>query len=294
MKKMISLALCAAMAASLAACGSSSSSSTTAAATEAASKVETTAAASKEESTEAASKAAAAEDLTANSADWKLAEAGKLHMATNAAFPPYESTTDNGGYEGIDVEIATAIADKLGLELAVDDMDFSSVITSVASGKSDIAMAGLTVNEERKQNLDFTDSYQNAVQSIIVKDDSEIKTSDDLGNANAIGCQEGTTGYIYCSDSYGDKAIAYQDGATAVQALVQGKVDAVVIDNEPAKAYVAANQGLKILDTPFEDEDYAIGVAKGNTELLKSVNGALEQLQQDGTVKKIVDKYITE
>ncbi|WP_235986114.1 transporter substrate-binding domain-containing protein [Clostridium vitabionis] len=282
------------MAASLAACGSSSSSSTTAAATEAASKVETTAAASKEESTEAASKAAAAEDLTANSADWKLAEAGKLHMATNAAFPPYESTTDNGGYEGIDVEIATAIADKLGLELAVDDMDFSSVITSVASGKSDIAMAGLTVNEERKQNLDFTDSYQNAVQSIIVKDDSEIKTADDLGNANAIGCQEGTTGYIYCSDSYGDKAIAYQDGATAVQALVQGKVDAVVIDNEPAKAYVAANQGLKILDTPFEDEDYAIGVAKGNTELLKSVNGALEQLQQDGTVKKIVDKYITE
>jgi ABC-type amino acid transport substrate-binding protein len=294
MKKMISLALCAAMAASLAACGSSSSSSTTAAATEAASKVETTAAASKEESTEAASKAAAAGDLTANSADWKLAEAGKLHMATNAAFPPYESTTDNGGYEGIDVEIATAIADKLGLELAVDDMDFSSVITSVASGKSDIAMAGLTVNEERKQNLDFTDSYQNAVQSIIVKDDSEIKTADDLGNANAIGCQEGTTGYIYCSDSYGDKAIAYQDGATAVQALVQGKVDAVVIDNEPAKAYVAANQGLKILDTPFEDEDYAIGVAKGNTELLKSVNGALEQLQQDGTVKKIVDKYITE
>jgi ABC-type amino acid transport substrate-binding protein len=294
MKKMISLALCAAMAASLAACGSSSSSSTTAAATEAASKVETTAAASKEESTEAASKAAAAEDLTANSADWKLAEAGKLHMATNAAFPPYESTTDNGGYEGIDVEIATAIADKLGLELAVDDMDFSSVITSVASGKSDIAMAGMTVNEERKQNLDFTDSYQTAVQSIIVKDDSEIKTADDLGNANAIGCQEGTTGYIYCSDSYGDKAIAYQDGATAVQALVQGKVDAVVIDNEPAKAYVAANQGLKILDTPFADEDYAIGVAKGNTELLKSVNGALEQLQQDGTVKKIIDKYITE
>jgi ABC-type amino acid transport substrate-binding protein len=296
MKKMISLALCVAMAASLAACGSSSSSSTTAAATTAAaSKEETTEAASKAESTAAESKdASAAEDLTANSADWKLAEAGKLHMATNAAFPPYESTTDNGGYEGIDVEIATAIAEKLGLELAVDDMDFSSVITSVSSGKSDIAMAGLTVNEERKKNLDFTDSYQTAVQSIIVREDSDIQTADDLEKASAIGCQEGTTGYIYCSDSYGDKAMAYQNGATAVQALVQGKVDAVVIDNEPAKAFVAANQGLKILDTPFADEDYAIGVAKDNTELLKSVNGALEQLQQDGTVKKIIDKYITE
>lgn len=293
MKKMISLALCLSMAVSFAACGSSSSSATTAAATEASSE-ETTAAAS-EESTEAASgDASEAEDLTANKAEWKLAEEGKLHMATNAAFPPYESTTDNGGYEGIDIDIATAIAEKLGLELVVDDMDFSSVITSVATGKSDIAMAGLTVNEERKQNLDFTDTYQTAVQSVIVKEDSDIKTVDDLDNATAIGGQEGTTGYIYCSDTYGDKAIAYQDGATAVQALIQGKVDAVVIDNEPAKAYVAANEGLKILDTPFADEDYAIGVAKDNTALLEAVNGALEQLQADGTVKEIIDKYITE
>lgn len=224
-------------------------------------------------------------------------ETGKLHMATNAAFPPYEMIKDDGTYEGIDVEIATKIAEKLGLELAVDDMDFGSVITSVQTGKSDIAMAGMTVTDERKKNIDFTDSYATGKQVIIVKEGSAIKTADDL-NGKMIGTQEGTTGYLYCSASvedggYGEENVtAYTNGATAVQALVTGKVDCVVIDNEPAQKYVAANPGLVILETPFVTEDYAIGVSKDNTALTAAVNAALKELISDGTVKSIVDKYI--
>ena len=223
-----------------------------------------------------------------------LVEDGVLHMATNAAFPPYEMTTDDGGFEGIDVEIATAIAEKLGLELVVDNMDFSSVITAVQGGKSDIAMAGMTVNEERKQNVDFTDTYANAVQVIIVTEDSDIATVDDL-DGKMIGVQQGTTGHIYCEDDYGaDNVTAYDTGATATQALLTGKVDCVVIDSEPAKAYVAENEGLKILDTEYANEDYAIGIGKENAGLYNAVNDALNELIDDGTVQSIVDKYITE
>lgn len=235
---------------------------------------------------------------SASAAGGLTAEEGALHMATNAAFPPYEMTTDDGGFEGIDVEIAAAIADKLGLELVVDDMDFTSIIAAVQSGKSDIAMAGLTVTEERKENLDFTDTYATAVQSIVVPEDSDIKSVDDLANDKMIGCQDGTTGYIYCSDTpenggYGeDHVTAYNTGALAIQALQGGKVDAVVIDNEPAKAFVEANEGLKILDTEYLTEEYAIGIAKGNTELYDAVNNALKELMEDGTVQSIVDKYI--
>ncbi|SFP66451.1 polar amino acid transport system substrate-binding protein [Oscillibacter sp. PC13] len=219
-------------------------------------------------------------------------EEGKLHMATNAAFPPYEMTTDAGGFEGIDVDVAAAIAEKLGLELVVDDMDFNSVITAVQQGSSDIAMAGLTVNEERKQNVDFTASYATGVQVVIVKAGSDI-TLDNLGD-QMIGTQESTTGYIYCADEFGeDHVIAYTNGATAVQSLLAGSVDCVVIDNEPAKAFVAANPDLTILDTEYAVEDYAIGVSKENSALLEAVDTALQDLIADGTVQSIVDKYIT-
>ena len=232
------------------------------------------------------------------SGEYGTVETGKLHMATNAAFPPYEMVKDDGGFEGIDVEIAAIIAEKLGLELVVDDMDFNSVITAVQTGKSDIAMAGLTVRPDRLENVDFTDSYATGVQVVIVKEGSDIATVDDL-EGHMIGCQEGTTGYIYCSDTpenggYGeDSVIAYTNGATAVQALLSGKVDCVVIDNEPAKAYVAENAGLKILDTAFANEDYAIGVSKKNTDLKDAVNSILKELIADGTVKSIIGKYIT-
>lgn len=235
---------------------------------------------------------------SADVASFTTVEEGTLHMATNAAFPPYEMVSDDGGFEGIDVEIATLIAEKLGLELVVDDMDFTSVVTSVQSGKDDIAMAGLTVTDERKEYVDFTDSYATGVQVVIVKDDSDITSIDDL-EGKMIGTQEGTTGYIYCSDTpenggYGeDHVVAYTNGATAVQALIDGKVDCVVIDSAPAAEFVAANEGLKILDTEFTTEDYAIGVSKDNTELKDAVNTALQELIADGSVQAIIDKYIT-
>ncbi len=223
---------------------------------------------------------------------------GELHMSTNAAFPPYEMTTDDGGFEGIDVEVADAIAKELGLTLVVDDMGFNAALTAVQQGQSDIAMAGITVTDERKEVMDFTDSYATGVQVVIVKEDSAIQTIDDLVGAEMIGCQADTTGYIYASDTpdnggYGeDHVTAYDTGALAVQALVNGQIDAVIIDNEPAKAYVAANEGLKILEGEWVTEDYAIAVQKGNTALLDAVNAAMNKLKADGTFQKIVDKYI--
>ena len=234
----------------------------------------------------AASTSAAAGELT-------TVEAGKLTMATNATFPPYEMTTDSGDIEGIDIDTAKAIAEKLGLELQVDDMDFDAALLSVQQGKADIVMAGVTVTDERKAVMDFSDSYATGIQSIIVPEGSDIASPDDLAGKK-IGTQRGTTGYIYCSDDFGDDAVvAYDNGLTAVQALNNGQVDAVVIDNAPAKEYVAANPGLVLLDTSYAEEDYAIGMAKGNTALEDAVNAALEELKADGTLQSIVDKYIT-
>ena len=224
---------------------------------------------------------------------------GKLTMSTNASFPPYEMVADDGSFEGIDIEVAGAIAEKLGLELQVDDMGFDAALQAAQTGKSDMVMAGVTVTEERQAVMDFSNSYANGVQVVIVKEGSPIQTVDDLANANMIGCQMGTTGYIYCSDTpenggFGeDHVTPYDDGAAAVQALMNGQIDAVVIDNKPAQEYVAANPGLKILDGDFTNEDYAIGVAKGNTALLDAINGALEELTNDGTIQSIVDKYIS-
>ena len=241
----------------------------------------------------ASSAAASSEAASAAAAELTTVEAGKLTMATNATFPPYEMTTDNGTIEGIDVETAQAIADKLGLELQVDDMDFDAALLSVQQGKADIAMAGITVTDERKAVMAFSDSYATGIQSIIVPEGSDIATADDLAGKK-IGTQRGTTGYLYCSDDFGEDAVvAYDNGLTAVQALNNGQVDAVVIDNEPAKAYVESNPGLKILDTSNAEEDYAIGMNKDNTALLDAVNAALEELKADGTLQSIVDKYIT-
>ena len=225
-------------------------------------------------------------------------EEGKLHMSTNAAFPPYEMTTDDGGFEGIDVEVADAIAKKLGLELVVDDMAFNAALLAVQDGQSDIVMAAVTVNETRLEVMDFSDSYATGVQVVIVKEDSAIQSIDDLVNADMIGCQADTTGYFYASDTpenggYGeDHVTAYDTGALAVMALMADQIDAVIIDNGPAKAYVEANEGLKILEGEWVVEDYAIGFAKGNDALKDAVNAAMAELKEDGTFQKIVDKYI--
>ena len=259
----------------LTACGGSSSTASSAAA-----------------SSVASSAAASSEAASAAATELTTVEAGKLTMATNAAFPPYEMTTDAGEFEGIDIETAQAIADKLGLELQIDDMDFDAALLSVQQGKADIVMAGVTVTDERKAVMDFSDSYATGIQSIIVPEGSDIASPDDLAGKK-IGTQRGTTGYIYCSDDFGDEnVVAYDDGLTAVQALNNGQVDAVVIDNAPAQEFIAANPGLVILDTSYAEEDYAIGVAKGSS-LKDAVNAALEELKADGTLQSIVDKYIT-
>lgn len=268
-KKIVALVAAAAMVFSMAACGSTA-----------------------DNSSDAKDTSAAAEAANDSSSDKDT-----LIMATNAAFPPYEYV-EGEEYKGIDVEIAQAIADDLGMKLEIDDMDFDSIIPAITTGKADMSLAGMTVTEDRKKNVSFSDSYATGVQVIIVPEDSDITGPDDLANDKMIGVQQGTTGDIYCSDTpenggFGEEhVIAYPNGASAVQALITGKVDAVVIDNEPAKAYVAENEGLKILDTEYLTEDYAIAIAKDNTELLDKVNTSLAKLKEDGTVQSIIDKYI--
>ncbi len=215
----------------------------------------------------------------------------KLVMATNAAFPPYEYK-EGDKIVGIDAEIAEKIAEKLGMELEIVDTEFNSIIGGVTSGKYDIGMAGMTVTEDRLKEVNFSNSYAKGVQVVIVKDGGSVSSLDDLANVK-IGVQEGTTGHIYAEDDFGKENVtAFKTGALAVEALKTDKVGAVIIDNEPAKNFVAANSGLSILETAYADEDYAIAIAKGNTELLEKVNKALDELIADGTVKKIIDKYI--
>ena len=224
-------------------------------------------------------------------------ESGVLIMATNAEFPPYEFW-EGGAIVGIDAEIAGEIAKKLGLTLRIDDMDFGAILAAVDVGRADMAMAGLTITEDRMESVDFSTSYATGVQVIIVGPGSPITGVDDLFDIGGfdIGVQESTTGDLYTTWDLEDEDLAtihrFRRGADAVQALVSGRVDCVVIDNEPAKAFVAMNPGLVILETEFVVEDYAIAFAKGNTALRDAVDGALRELIADGTAKRIIDKYI--
>lgn len=278
MKKLFALLLTLAMVLSLAACGGTDETTT-------------------EETTEDTQSEETTDTESTGDAAFTTVEEGKLIMSTNAAFPPYEMTDDSGAVVGIDADIAAAIAEKLGLELQIDDMDFDSALLAVQQGKSDIVMAGVSVTEDRLLVMDFTDSYATGVQVVIVKEGSDV-TLDNLGE-KMIGTQRGTTGYIYASDTpenggYGeDHVVAYDNGITAVQALMNGQVDCVIIDNGPAQEFVDANPGLTILETPWVEEEYSIGVNKGNTALLDAVNGALNELIADGTVQSIIDSHIS-
>lgn len=275
MKKLLTLALAMLMVLSLAACGSTGSTNST-------------------------NSSNGAGSTNEGDATFTTVEDGKLIMATNCQFPPYEMVADGEGayqgYEGIDIELAVAIADKLGLELQIDDMDFDSALLAVQNNAADLTLAGLSYNEDRDEVMDFTTKYATGVQVVIVKDGSDV-TMDNLGD-KLIGTQRGTTGYQYASAApedggYGeDHVIAYDNGATAVQALMNGQVDAVIIDQAPAEQYVAANEGLSILPGNWVEEDYCIAVDQGNTALLNAVQGALDELQADGTVDAIIAKYI--
>ncbi|MGL6199981.1 MAG: basic amino acid ABC transporter substrate-binding protein [Lachnospiraceae bacterium] len=216
-----------------------------------------------------------------------------LTMGTNAEFPPYEYY-ENDQIVGIDAEFAAAIAEKLGMELKIEDMAFDSIITAVQSGKVDFGAAGMTVTPDREQSVDFSDSYYTGRQVIIVAEgNADIQGPDDL-KGKKIGVQLGTTGDIYASDDYGDENIErYNKGMEAVQALSQGKIDAVIIDDQPAQTFVDENEGLIILETEYIEEDYAMCFKKGNDELLEKVNTAIQELKEDGTFDAIVDKYIS-
>ena len=291
MKKALSM-LCAASMAAMLLAGCGGSGSTTTAAAPAASAAETKAEETKAEETKAEeTKAEESKAEEAPAAELETVQKGKLVMVTNAEFPPYEFH-DQNAIVGIDVEIAGAIAEQLGLELEIEDIAFDSIIPEIVSGKADIGAAGMTVTEDRKQNVDFSDTYAHATQVIIVKEDSEIKGVADL-EGKIMGVQQGTTGDIYVSGDYGDEAVErYAKGMEAVQALAQGKVDAVVIDGEPAKQYIKEVEGLKIIDESYTDEDYAIAIKKGNTAMVEAVNAALAELKSEGKLDEIVAKYI--
>ena len=276
-KKFTAVTMAAFMAAAALAGCSSKPAETEAPATEAATEAAET------EAAEAAEETEAAEAAETN---------GTLVMATNAEFPPYEFR-EGGEIVGIDVEIAAAIAAQMGMDFEVEDIAFDSIIPAVQSGKADFGAAGMTVTEDRKQSVDFSESYATATQVIIVKEDNaEIATPDDL-EGKTIGVQLGTTGDIYASDIPDATIEQYNKGFEAVQSLTQNKIDAVIIDGEPAKVFVSQNEGLKILDEAFTTEEYAICVKKGNTELLDGINTAIAELKESGELQAIVDKYIT-
>ena len=276
-KRFLAIGLAALMAASMTACSGSGS------------KTETT------EANSSATESGAAEGETtaeAGAQESKEATGGKLIMVTNAEFPPYEYR-EGDEIVGIDADIARAIAEELGMDIEIEDINFDSIIPELTSGKADFSMAGMTVTEDRKASVDFSNTYAQASQKVIVTEDSAIATPDDL-KGKVVGVQQGTTGDIYVSDLEADGTTVerYNKGFEAVQALSQGKIDAVVIDEQPAKVFVEETAGLKILDESFTDEEYAIAVKKGNTELLDQINGALDNLRESGKLDEIVAEYI--
>lgn len=219
---------------------------------------------------------------------------GKLVVATNATFPPYEYIEDDGSYAGIDIDIIKAVGEYLGLEVEIMNIEFDAIITSVSTGKADLGIAGMTVTEDRLKNVDFSDTYATGKQVIITASDSGIKGVADLADKK-VGVQTGTTGDIYASDddTIGE-VVQYDSGTEAVLALSQGKINAVIIDNEPAKKYIEKYDNLVIIDEEYTYEEYAMCIAKGNTELTAKINEALDALEKNGTLKAIIDKYIKE
>ncbi len=274
LKSLLCAALALTMVLALTACGSSGSNSTSA-------------------SDVVDTNVTSASDAAENAVRLTTINNGKLTISMSADFPPYESLDDSGNIVGIEVDIMNLIAEQLGLELQIDDMDFDSALLAVQQGKSDMVVSGVTITEDRKATMNFTDSYTTAVQVIVVPEGSDV-TLDNLGD-QLIGTQRGTTGFIYTEDDYGsDHVIGYDTYTLVIQAVLNGQVDCAVMDDSVAKAYVAENPGLTILDTEYAVESYAFGVDKTNTALLDAVNNALVALIADGTVDEIISRYISD
>lgn len=271
MKKLIAALLVGTMVFSLSACGSKET-----AATDAAAEAETGAAETEAAETEAAEAESAG---------------GTLVMATNAEFPPYEYY-EGGEIVGIDADIARAIAEDMGMELKIEDMAFDSIIAAVQSGKADFGAAGMTVTEDRLASVNFSDTYAEAKQVIIIKEGSEIKSADDLAGKK-VGVQLGTTGDILADEIENGTVERYNKGAEAVMDLTGDRLDAVIIDSEPAKVFVSQNEGLTLIEDAYEVEEYAIAIAKDNTELVEKINASIANLKESGKLQEIIDKYIS-
>lgn len=238
-----------------------------------------------------------------------------LRVATNAEFYPFEFVEKgcSDKYKGIDMELAQAIAEKLGRKLKIIDMDFSAVTTSVAQGQADLGIAALTINEDRLLTLDFSDPYFEASQYLIVKIDDNrfadcedaddvIATLQDLGNNVKVGFQSGTTGDFFMSESddEGNKTFpqaqlsAFDNGGLAVNKLIDGTINMVIIDEMPARHLVEQNSDkIKVVEIPLTEEQYAIAVKKGNTELLDLINEALAAIREEGKLDEIMSKYFS-
>lgn len=283
MKKILAVVLVVLMsAAMLAACSAPAASSESPAASESAAASESV----------SASESAAAGDSDAVA---KIKDAGKLVMLTNSQFAPYEYIGADGAVSGVDVDICQAIADELGVKLEVVDMDFDGLIAALSGGKGDLVAAGMTVDPERAESVDFSDTYADAKQLIVVnKEDPKVASADDLAG-KTIGVQLGTTGDMYVSnpENVADATVKQYKGAPeAALDLKNGKLDAVVIDKLTAENIVASNDDLAIVDMPSTDEQYAIAVAKGNTGLTEVVNKVIKQLQDDGKIAEFTETHV--
>ena len=298
MKKAAALLLALIMLLALAACGGSNSGSpsdTSAADTSAADENADSVAGTDADTTDADAADKNTDDEAAPETDGELTtiSAGKLTISTSPDFPPFEYTDDSGAIIGIEPEIMTLICDKLGLELQIDAMDFTSALMAAEQGKSDAVVSGVTIREDRMAMYDFTDSYTTITQAIVRPEGSDI-TMDNLGDYT-IGVQSGTTGQEFVEDDFGtDNVVAYDTYSLVFQALLNGQIDCIVMDDAVAKAYLAENPGLEMVETTYEPEEYAFGFTKGNTALVAAVNAALKELIDDGTVQSIIDKYMTE
>lgn len=221
----------------------------------------------------------------------ELISDGVLTVGTSVDFPPFEYYEGND-IVGIDPDVVNAIGAELGVKVEFKDMEFNNIIASLASGRVDMGAAGLTVNEERKKNVDFTDFYATSVQVILKKDDdSSINGADDLAGKK-IGTQLGSVGDIYAKDDYGDDAVnSFAKYPDAVLALQNGKVDAIIMDKAPAEAFAKANTDLAILEESYADEEYAYALPKGNDELLKEINEIIAKLKADGVIDEAMNKH---
>jgi len=301
MKKVLAFALCLVFAvAMITACSSPASQESSAAPSESESAAQSSEApASSESAAESQAPAESSEQASAEATDdalQKVKDNGKLVMLTNATFPPYEYLGEGSVVAGSDVDIMQMIADEIGVELEVVDMDFDGLIPALQSGKGDIVAAGMTIDPERAESVDFSVPYTDATQLIIVdKADPKVSGPDDL-DGKTIGVQLGTTGHTYIQWEIDDGAdievVPYKSNMEAAMDLVNGRLDAIVLDELPAKSIAEANDTLAIIETPLTEEQYAMAVAKGNQSLLEVVNQVLNKLVDEGKVQEIIDQHV--